>query len=205
MWTSRNRIYAQKFFNADGPGGGGGENPPITPPVTPPKPQFDAAQQQAINDMLAKERKATEERMALQASQDRDAAEAAAKAQRDQEDAERKGEYETAKSQLEKRATDAESERDGLKADADALKSYFDTEYTAALKDLPEVVTAFKPADDASFIEKSAWLTKAREQAAKVAGATTKPGNGPNPPVSDGKFDLDAATSQAKASGAYTA
>jgi hypothetical protein len=154
---------------------------------------------------------------ALTAERDRaDAAEREAKQLRDeitkrdqaaeaarQKEAAEQGKWQELATERETALTAAQQDRDSAVTERDALRTYFDAEYTTAIKDLPDVITAFKPADDASFTVKSEWLAKAKEQAAKVAGSAKTPGNGPNPPVSDGKFDLDAAVAQGQASGKY--
>lgn len=116
-----------------------------------------------------------------------------------QEDSERqrkldeeKGNYEKAKTDLEKRMTDAETSLASVTAERDALSTYFSSQYDAALKELPETILAFKPADDASFEAKSAWLTTAREQAKKLTGETQQQppkGKQPHKPT---KPDADA-------------
>lgn len=203
MWTARNRVFSQQFFNAD-PGGGAGTTPD-TPPVDQDKPTFTPEQNEAINNLVAKARKEAEEKTALRIQQEADAKAQADKDARERDEAAKRGEFDKVRGDLEAKVASTEQERDGAVSERDALRTYFEAEYTAAVKDLPDVIAAFKPADDALFAEKSAWLTKAKEQAAKVASSTRTPGNGPNPPVSDGKFDMDAATTRAQASGAYTA
>lgn len=205
MWTARNRHFAHQFFNADDgnpAGGGGGANPPETPPTPPAKPEFDDTQQQFINDLVAKERKAAEEKTALRLKAEAEAKAQADKDARERDEAAARGEFDSVRADLESRVTTIEGERDALATEADALRTYFDAQYQAALKDLPDVVTAFKPSDEASFAEKSAWLTKAQEQAAKVAG-TQAPGNRPNPNAANGNIDLKAETAKAKANGKY--
>ena len=207
MWTVANRLFALSLpmlapDSGNPPGGEG--NPPETPPTPPAKPQFDDDQQRHINDLLAKERKTAEERTALRLREEADAKAKADKEQRERDEAAKRGEFDTVRADLESKVTTIEGERDTLATEADALRTYFNSQYEAALKDLPEVVTAFKPGDDASFADKSAWLTKAQEQAAKVA-TTQAAGNRPNPNPADGKFDLNAEIAKAKARGSYRA
>lgn len=144
---------------------------PATPPKTevPATVTFTDAQQAEINRLIGKAR-AEGRSAAEQAAKD---AQAAADAAAKQQQLEAAGEYETAKATL-------TSERDALKGENEALSAYFATQYAAAVKDLPEFIVAFAPAEDASFAEKSAWLVKAQEQAGKVATGTV-PGNRPNP------------------------
>ncbi len=128
-----------------------------------------------------------------------------AKAKKDAEDkaAVERGEAQKVIDEQAGKLTATESERDTLKAENEAITAYFTAQYDAAIKELPEVITAFAPAEDASFAVKSDWLTKAQAQAAKIDGTTT-PGNRPNPKPGDGTRDLDAAAQQARASGKYT-
>lgn len=122
----------------------------------------------------------------------------------EQEQAEQ-GKWKELAEKREAELTSSTSDREGLKATNEALTAYFDGHFTAALKDLPDVIKAFAPAEDASFATKADWLTKAQAQAAKIAKDTAKPGNGPNPPAADGKFDLQAEVAKAKSRGTYRA
>lgn len=201
MWTTQNRVFAQKFLYPDDgvpPAGGTVVPEPAT------KPQFDDAQQKAINDMLAKERKDAEEKTALRLKQEAEAKAKAESEAREREEATKRGEFDKVRGELETKVASIEQDRNAVVTERDALRTYFDAEYATAVKDLPDVVTAFKPADDAPFAEKSAWLIKAKEQAAKVAVVGTLPGNGPNPRPADGKFDLDAAVATAQHGGKYS-
>jgi hypothetical protein len=171
-----------------------GKNPPV-PPVKPDKPAFDDAQQKHINDLLAAERKNAEERTEQRLKTEADKRDQDAKDQRERDEAAKRGEFDKVRTELEGKVTATETERDTLKTENDALTAYFTAQYATALKDLPEVITAFAPAEDASVTEKSEWLAKAQEQAAKVAGAT-KPGNGPNPKPGDPQHTIEQATEQ---------
>lgn len=162
------------FFSEDD-----GKDPP-NPPAKTEKPQFDDAQQKHINDLLAAERKSAEQRTEQRLTDEAAAAKKKADEDRERDEAAKRGEFDKVRSGLEEKVTATESERDTLKTENEAITAYFSAQYTAALKELPEVITAFAPADDASFKEKSEWLTKAQEQAAKV-GSDLKPGNRPNP------------------------
>ena len=207
MWTVRNRHFAQPFFSADDgtPSGGGEGSQPETPPKPKPsKPEFSPEQQEVLNDLLARERKAAEERTALRLKEEADAKAKAEQEAREREEATKRGEFDKVRADLETKVSTVEDERDSAVAERDALRTYFEAEYTAAVKDLPDVITAFKPADDAPFAEKSAWLTKAREQAAKVDTSQT-PGNRPNPSPANGEFNLQAAIAQARSTGKYRA
>lgn len=146
-------------------------------------------------------RNAEREAAALKAEiekRDKDAAEARSK------EAEEQGKWEELAKERESTLTSVQQERDSLASEADALRTYFASEYTAAVKDLPDVIRAFAPADDAPFTEKSAWLTKAKAEAAKVEKLQS-PGNRPNPAAATGDFDLQAEIAKARASGKYRA
>lgn len=208
----RTPEYGRLFFY-ETPAGpeAGGSNPPATPPATtppaatPPSTEvpgpvtFTAEQQKELNRLIGQAR-----------SEGRTAAEQAAADAETARQAEAARQADIAKGDFEKVKTDLEGERDGFKSERDTLKTeneaitaYFSAQYAAALKDLPEVITAFAPADDASFTEKSEWLVKAQAQAAKIDGNPT-PGNRPNPKPGTGQRDLDAAAQKARASGRYT-
>lgn len=119
--------------------------------------------------------------------QDEQAAEAAkADEKRKQDEAAARGEFDKVRTELEGKVTSAESERNALKGENDLLTEYFNAQFAAALKDFPESIVAFAPAEDASFADKKAWLVKATEQAAKVGGEA-KPGNRPNPKPGTGE------------------
>lgn len=202
LWTDRNRIFASQFFNADDGNPGGG-----TPPESPPKEEkvtFSPEQQQYLNNLLAAERKEAEEKTALKIKADADLKAQSEREARERDEAAARGEFDKVRTDLESKVTTIEGERDALAGEAESLRTYFDAQYTAALKDLPDVITAFKPADDASFSVKADWLSKAKEQAVKV-GKMQTPGNNPNPSPANGTVDHNAEVAKAKARGAYTA
>ncbi len=177
------------FFSEDD-----GKNPPV-PPAKPEKPQFDDAQQKHINDLLAAERRDTETKVTQRLKDEADAAETKRQQDAARAAAEAKGEFETVKTSLISERDAAATERDALKDENAAITAYFSAQYAAALQELPEVITAFAPAEDASFAEKSAWLTKAQTQAAKI-GSDPKPGNRPNPKPLGGGDAVKQATEQ---------
>jgi hypothetical protein len=187
----RTPFYGRLLFLTTPAGTEAGGGNPVTPlappasganPATPPKTEapapvtFTAEQQAEINRIVGQARqegRTAAEQAAAQAETDRQA-EAARQADID------KGNFEAAKTSLEGERDGFKAERDTLKTERDALAGYFDGQFAAALKDLPESIVAFAPAEDASFADKKAWLVKATEQAAKLGGES-KPGNGPNP------------------------
>ena len=177
-------------------------DPQPTPnPEPDPKPdkiEFTPEQNDWISRKIAYELKSAQEK--------RDAADAEARKKAEAE-AERKkqeaaGQFEDVRKSLETERDAAVIDRDSLKATNEALTAYFDTQYTAALKDLPDVIKAFAPAEDAPFATKADWLTKAQEQASKIDTSGT-PGNRPNPTPATGHFDLKSAVEEAKARGSY--
>jgi hypothetical protein len=199
MFTVLRFLLPLLFFNA-GEGGGEGDPPKDGEKgKEPPEVKFDDAQQKRVNDLIAAERKSTEDRVkaALKAEQD-------AKADKETKDRERaeqetKGQYESAKASLTQERDTLAGERDALKTENDALTGYFKTEYEQSLKDLPEVIKAFAPPDTASYIEKSEWLTKAKEQAAKVEKKPVVRGSGFDPKANDGdEFDIDKETAKVR-------
>lgn len=171
------------FLNTEGnPPGDDGNDPPenqndnTDPPddVT-----FDDKQQSKVNDLLAAERKSTEERVAARikadAEADRKKADEEAQRKRDEE----AGEYDKVKTSLQNDLDTVSGERDTLKSENEALTAYFTAQYDAAMEDLPDVIKEFAPEDDASFEAKSRWLTKAQDQAKKVDTSPPR-GNGPD-------------------------
>ncbi len=183
-------------------------DPPKDPPGDPPKPDdppkvtFSDEQQRELNRLIAREtRKAAEtEKAAAEAAQEATRKQAETEADRKkQEDA---GEFEKVRTGIEQERDTFKGERDTLKGEHDALSTYFEAQYMAALKDLPDVVKAFAPAEDASFETKSKWLTTAQEQARKLS--TTSPrGAGFNPAPGTRAFDVAQEAAKARASGKY--
>ena len=188
--------FVSLFREGDG-GEGGGGNPPA-------KPTFDASQQEHVNALLSAERKNAEDRTEQRLKDEAAKRDTDAKAEADRKAAEAKGEFETVKQSLESERDTARTELDTAKSERDALSEYFHCQFASALKDLPEQITAFAPAEGASFADKKAWLGTAQEKAGKLGG-TAKQGKGPNPTESNGKRDLEAAAKQARSSGKYTA
>jgi hypothetical protein len=136
---------------------------------------------------------------------EKDAADAA-KAQAEADDAKRKGEWEKLANDREAQINTITADRDALKSEHDALTGYFTAQYDAALKELPDVITAFKPPDDAGFAEKATWLATAQEQAKKLTGiAPNGKGPGFRPMPSNGKPTHDEALAQQKRTGKYSA
>jgi hypothetical protein len=191
------------LLQSDPPGPSG--NPPATPPADPPKPDevtFDEKQQKKVNDLLAAERKRTEEATATRLQAERDEADRKAQAEAERKKQEEAGQYEEVKRSL-------EGERDGFKSRAESAESRLETleklatdRLTALLADIPKEIAELGPDESTPIEKRLEWA----EKAAKAAGVTApkSPGNGPNPPPANGHFDRDAATAKAKATGKYT-
>lgn len=196
MWTARNRHFSQQFFSPDPGNPGGGDGPDDTPPA-PPKEEkvtFTPEQQQHLNNLLAAERKDAEEKTALKLKAESDAKAKAEKEQQERDEAEKRGEFDKVRSELEGKVSSTEQERDALASEKDLLQGYFDRQYAAALKELPEAILAFKPADDANVETKTKWLETAQEQASKLAKLQKKPGgNPPNPKAANGDVEIPSA------------
>lgn len=180
----------QPFLQQVDPAGGGG-NPPTPPSNDPPKPDDEPlgeAGKKALDDERTARREA--ERKARDAEKELADLKSAATKREEAEQAEQ-GRWKELAEKRDADLTATTTERDSLKATNDALTAYFDGHYTAALKDLPEVIKAFAPAEDAPFATKADWLTKAQAQAAKIAQDEAKPGNGPGPkPAGNTKPDV---------------
>jgi hypothetical protein len=143
--------------------------------------KFDDKQQAKFNAAVAAERKATEERVRAKLKAETDAAEAAVKTKREQEEAEKRGEFDTVRASIEQERDKAAQERDGYKTDLDILNTHFEAEYATRVKTLPENVWKYhKPAEAASLAVRMAALASAEAQARDL-GVNAKPGNGPNP------------------------
>lgn len=159
--------------------------------------EFSAEQQAEINRIVAKEvkdakRKAREDR---DAELQREKAQADAEAQRQQQEA--AGEFEAVKASLTEERDAATSRLSQIEGEYEAISGYFTQQYEAALEELPDFITAFKPADDATFSQKAEWLSKAQEQARKVDAHKVR-GNGPDPKPGAGKINERESKAQAR-------
>lgn len=182
--------------------------PPNAEPVTPPKtedPQkvtFTPEQQKEIDRLMGAARSEGKTKAESDAAEAKRLADEAA----DRDRLAKAGEFDKVRASLESERDTLKTDRDGLKTENDALTGYFTAQYDAAIKDLPEIITAFKPADGAGFAEKAAWLATAQEQAKKLNGGspvTKGPGFRPSP--SSGGITNDQAIAEGKRSGKYSA
>jgi hypothetical protein len=167
-------------------------DPPKEDPPKPDDVKFDAAQQQKVNDLIAAARKKAEEDTAAKFKTDADEAKKKADAEAQRKKDQESGEFEKVRTSVEAERDTIAAERDTIKSENEVLVAYFTADYTAALKDLPDYVKEFVPADDASFATKSEWLTKAKAAAAKYEKANPR-GNGPNPKPGDNKPEIPSA------------
>jgi hypothetical protein len=133
--------------------------------------------QEWVNGLIAKEARAAEKRGRDAEKTAAEKAKADAEAELKRKADEEKGDYEKVRNELIAERDQFKTENESILAERDALKADFDARFAAALKNLPEPILAFQPDADASFATKSAWLTKAEEQAAKIAPGTPR-GNG---------------------------
>jgi predicted nucleic acid-binding Zn-ribbon protein len=172
-------VAFSAFELGDPPAG----DPPQDPPAgDPPKPKgkpegITDEVQEWVNGLIAKEARAAEKRGRDAEKTAAEKAKADAEAELKRKADEEKGDYEKVRNELIAERDQFKTENELILAERDALKADFDARFAAALKNLPEPILAFQPDADASFATKSAWLTKAEEQAAKIAPGTPR-GNG---------------------------
>lgn len=193
------------LLQSDPPPGGG--NPPATPPADPkppepPKVEFTAEQQAKVNDIEARVRKDTEDRVraALKAEADETKRKADADAQR-KRDADA-GEFDKVRQSLESERDTAKASLDAANAELETLRTYVTADIKAALKDLPKALLAFDPGDDAPIQARLDWLTKAKTSATELGGERQR-GNGPDKKPGGNGFDLQAEITKARQRGNY--
>ena len=200
---TRHLALSQPLLEADPPSGGG--NPPATPPD--PKPDevtFDARQQEKLNALLAAERKRTEEATAARLKQEQ--ADAKAKADADAERArqEAAGEFDAVKQSLTSERDAAVTERDSLKTERDTLLALVKADVDAAWDGLPDEVKDAYAGEPDDVLGRKQHMTRMAKVIAALTTKTHTPGNGPNPPASDGTRDLKAALTEARANPKYS-
>lgn len=159
-------AYSLPFLTPDGDPPG---NPPPTPPADPPEVKFDDAQQRKLNDLLAAERKTTEDRVKTDLAAQAAAAKKKADEDRERTEAEGRGEFDKVKKGLEDKVSSVETERDQLKADHDLLVTHFEKDYEDRVKAVPaDIWTELKPADDAALTERITAVERAERLAKKL-------------------------------------
>jgi hypothetical protein len=170
----------------------GGDPPKNDPPD---EVKFDDKQQAKINDMLAAERKATEERVAARLKAERDEQDRKTKEQQARDEAEKRGEFDKVKTDLEGKVSTIESERDALKAEHETLSVYVKADIEAVTKavreakDSPAAKTLldFHPGDDATPTQLLAWAQKAKTRLPELeAQQKQSRGSGFDPKPKDG-------------------
>lgn len=188
--TLIDRLLAEYATTGRLPAISGGDNdPPADPPADPPKPQphekpagITDEIQEWVKSVVAKERD-----KAIKAEQDRIAADKEREAQERQRKAdEEKGEFAKVRQSIESERDQFKTEAERIKGEYEAIEGLFVKQYEAALKDVPKDLKVFQPADDASVLERVAFLDKLRTALAERP-TETSPGNRPNPrPGGDG-------------------
>lgn len=180
-------------------------DPPAGPPAGDPplKIEFTAEQQAKVNAIEAAARKDAEERTAA-----RLAAEATAKAEKEEAERKRKadedrGAFDQVKSSLEQERDSVAGERDTYKGKVEFFTKHFEADFAQRAKAVDKSFELFKPADTAPLEDRLDWLTKAEQGTAKLPSINR--GNGPDPKGSDGRFDMDGETAKARQTGKYTA
>ena len=180
------RLLAEYVMTGRLPAISGGDNDPPAPDPTPdpPKPQphekpagITDEIQEWVKSVVAKERD-----KAIKAEQDRIAADKEREAQERQRKAdEEKGEFAKVRQSIERERDQFKTEAERIKGEYEAVAGLFDKQYQAALKDIPDDLKPFQPADDAGVLERVAFLDKLQTALKKRGTTTTTHGNGPNP------------------------
>lgn len=101
----------------------------------------------------------------------------------DEAEAEAKRQADIAAGNFQQVEADYKAEIENLqvfKTRATALEAQVLKDYETSLAELPKVILAFKPKDDASIDEKLAWLETAKTQAAEIGPAPGVPGLRPD-------------------------
>lgn len=178
---------------------------PLKEPPADPKTdevKFDDKQQAKVNDLIAAERKRTEEstesRLKAEADESKRKADADAQRKRDAD----AGEFDKVRQSLEGERDTVKASLDAATAELDALRAYATADIKTALKDLPKALLAFDPGDDAPIQARLDWLTKAKASAAELGGERQR-GNGPDKKPGGGGFDLQAEIAKARQRGNY--
>jgi hypothetical protein len=161
---------------------GDGENadPPKDDKADPPKDDVKAEFTQAqVNDLIARERKSTEERINARIAADKQRE----KEQRERDEAEKRGEFDTVKADLESKLTTAEQEREALQERLDKALKTIEASVKASWEAVPEEVRDLYDGDDTDALRKHEFLNKpaTTKLIERLTAQAAKPGNGPNP------------------------
>jgi hypothetical protein len=186
----------------------------VTPkpnPETPPVPKgdegkvsFTPEQQAEIDRIAANARREGKVTGKTEAEQAIAATEAQKEADRKRQDDEAKGHYDNAKATLERERDEEKSARMTAEEKYQAAIAVLAPDVTARWKDLPtEVASMYEGADD-DILAKAAHLNRTKALVDRLAGATPRTGNGPNPRrIGDEKPTFDELRQEARQSGSY--
>lgn len=105
----------------------------------------------------------------------------AAKAKEDEDKQAEQGKWQELAEKREASLNETATNLESATTELESLRTYFTTQFDAAIKDLPDVVKAFAPDAEASFETKSKWLTTAQAEAKKLDKQKPR-GSGFDPP-----------------------
>lgn len=147
-------LLAMLFLTPDPAGGGDPPDDPEEKPEDKPDPTKDdppapkTFTQDELNTLLAKERKDTEDRVRRKADEDRE-----------NDEAEKRGEFETVKKNLTDKLAQAEADRDAAQTRLDEALKVITTTVEASWQDAPEEVRDLYDGED-DPLAKQAFLSK---------------------------------------------
>lgn len=131
--------------------------------------------QSRLNEMAAEKNKYKDELEALRKAQ----------ADKETEEAAKKGEFQKLAETAQKRVGELEPQLKSLTTERDMLKAVVDSQLKAEIDALPDELKAIIP-DDASYDVKAALLAKAKPLVDKLVGKTeSNPGSAPKPKPTD--------------------
>lgn len=183
-------------------------------PVTESKPEdvkFDDAQQRRVNDLIAAERKRTEEATATRIKTEADEAKRKADAEAQRKRDEEAGKFDAVRQSLEEERDAVKASLDAATTELDALRAYVKADVTAVTKQVKDAKDSpaaaalldFYPGDDADSQTLLRWAEKAKARMPEIEGATARTSNGPNPKPATGHFDKDAAAAEMRRKGTF--
>jgi hypothetical protein len=154
------------------------------------KVEFNEAQQQKFNDAIAAVRKTTEETIRAAIAAEAEAAKQKADEDKAREEAEKRGEFDKVKTELETKAKTAE---DALKTTTDELtnlREFFTEHVKSQTKEWSKELKDLLASPDAPVKDQVAQMTKLQKIADDLKKATGR-GNGPDPePANKDKVDV---------------
>lgn len=168
------------------------ENPPAPNPDEKPTDQkpdrreiaeklkADADLQQFVNDMIAAERKRTEDKLKAEADErEREAREA-----REREEAEKRGDFEQVKQDYETRVSSLATEKQSIEARLKQYEELVKADVDAQWGEIPEEVRETYTGDPEDVLARKDHIVRNKKIIERLtAGTTTTRGNGPNPPA----------------------